>query len=50
MNMPRAVVFLNDTSSIMNIGNQIRARHFDYLIRELNDAGDPLIPNTEFYV
>lgn len=42
-------VFNNDKSSLMNIGNELRTRHIDFLLRELNGVS-PLIPNTEFYV
>jgi len=39
-------LFYADKISVMNIGNQLRQRHLDYLISELNQ----MIPNTEFYV
>lgn len=35
-----------DKLSIMNIGDEIRRRHIDFLILELNG----LIPNTNFYI
>lgn len=38
--------FYLDTFSIMNIGNELRKRHIDYLLSELNT----IIPNTDFYV
>lgn len=34
------------TKSIMNIGNEIKPRHLDYIVSELNK----MVPNTEFYV
>ncbi|MBC8155170.1 MAG: hypothetical protein H7Z72_19950 [Bacteroidetes bacterium] len=38
--------YFTDKRSIMNIGNEIRQRHIDYLLKELN----MLHPNTEFYL
>lgn len=35
-----------DYFSVMNIGNEIKARHIDYVISQLNT----MIPNTTFYV
>lgn len=37
---------VDDHASMMNIGNQLRQRHADYLIRELN----VMVPNTTFYL
>ena len=38
--------YVGDRSSMMNIGNQLRQRHADYMIRELNQ----MVPNTTFYL
>lgn len=38
--------FYLDKSSIMNIGNELRTRHIDFILQELNS----MIPNTRFYV
>lgn len=38
--------FKLDRSSIMNVGNELRKRHIDYIIAILNS----MIPNTEFYI
>lgn len=35
-----------DYSSIMNVGNELRNRHLDYILIELNT----MIPNTTFYI
>jgi len=43
---PAASAHNADKTSILNIGNQLRARHFDHLIGELNR----MIPNTSFTV
>lgn len=45
-----ASIYHSDTSSILNIGNQIRARHYDYLLMILNDPFFPFIADTHFYV
>ena len=38
--------FINDRRSIMNIGNELRERHMDYILQELNT----LLLGTEFYI
>lgn len=38
--------FQMDRSSIMNVGNELRERHLDYLIQELN----AMIPETSFSI
>jgi hypothetical protein len=38
--------YFNDKSSIMNVGMQLRKRHFDHLQNELNT----MIPNTRFAI
>lgn len=38
--------FKFDKSSVMNVGNQLRNRHIDYILSQLNSA----IPNVSFYV
>jgi hypothetical protein len=37
--------FKSDQSSIMNLGNELRKRHIEYLLQELNK----MIPDTTFY-
>ncbi len=41
--------FYYDKASLMNIGDELRTRHVDFLLQQLNGVS-PLIPNTEFYV
>jgi hypothetical protein len=36
--------FYSDSNSLMNLGMELRARHFDYVIREINTV----IPDTQF--
>jgi hypothetical protein len=36
--------FFEDKASLMNVGMELRARHFDYVIREINT----MIPDTNF--
>ncbi|MBP1221987.1 hypothetical protein [Flavobacterium sp. 1355] len=36
--------FYNDKVSIMNVGMELRIRHFDFILREINS----IIPNTNF--
>lgn len=38
--------FFLDKTSIMNIGNELKKRHLDYIVQQLNT----MIPNTRFYV
>ncbi len=38
--------FYNDKNSLMNVGMELRARHFDFIIKEINT----MIPDTEFII
>lgn len=38
--------FKLDYPSVMNIGNELRKRHLDYILKQLNT----MLPNTTFYL
>lgn len=38
--------FKSDYSSLMNVGNQLRNRHLDYILKELNT----MLPDTTFKI
>jgi hypothetical protein len=38
--------FYSDSNSLMNLGMELRTRHFDYIIREINT----MIPDTNFII
>jgi hypothetical protein len=36
--------YYSDVSSLMNLGMELKARHFDYIVKEINT----IMPNTHF--